>query len=103
MSTLLAKNADVLVTMDPARRELRGAGLYAVDGFIRQVGTTDELPATADVVLDLAGQIVLPGPSRPAPSAGTRSPRDRGRTGNPDPSRGSSTVTHGGTGAPAAQ
>ena len=38
MSTLLAKNADVLVTMDASRRELRGAGLYAVDGFIRQVG-----------------------------------------------------------------
>ena len=61
MSTLLARNADVLVTMDAARRELRGAGLYAVDGFIRQVGPTDELPATADRVLDLTGQIVLPG------------------------------------------
>jgi 8-oxoguanine deaminase len=61
MSTLLVKNADVLVTMDASRRELRGAGLYAVDGFVRQVGSTDELPATADVVLDLTGQIVLPG------------------------------------------
>jgi 8-oxoguanine deaminase len=61
MSTLLVKNADVLVTMDPARRELRKAGLYAVDGFIRQVGATDELPATADAVLDLSRQIVLPG------------------------------------------
>ncbi len=45
MGTLLAKNADVLVTMDAARRELRGAGLYAVDGFIRKVGVTAELPA----------------------------------------------------------
>jgi 8-oxoguanine deaminase len=61
MGTLLARNADVLVTMDPERRELRGAGLYAVDGFIRQVGSSAELPATADVVLDLAGQIVVPG------------------------------------------
>ncbi|HEX9187902.1 MAG TPA: 8-oxoguanine deaminase [Vicinamibacteria bacterium] len=61
MSTLLAKNADVLVTMDAERRELRGAGLYAVDGFVREVGPTGSLPATADVVLDLAGQIVLPG------------------------------------------
>jgi cytosine/adenosine deaminase-related metal-dependent hydrolase len=61
MTTLLARNADVLVTMDPARRELRGAGLYAVDGFIRQVGATGDLPATADMVLDLSGQIVLPG------------------------------------------
>jgi 8-oxoguanine deaminase len=61
MSTLLVKNADVLVTMDASRRELRGAGLYAVDGFVRQVGLTGELPTAADVVLDLAGQIVLPG------------------------------------------
>ncbi len=61
MATLLARNADVLVTMDGARRELRGAGLYAVDGFIRQVGPTAELPSTADVVLELRGQIVLPG------------------------------------------
>jgi len=61
MPTLLAKNADVLVTMDGERRELRGAGLYAVDGFVRQVGPTESLPRTADVVLDLAGQILLPG------------------------------------------
>ncbi len=61
MGTLLARNADVLVTMDGARRELRGGGLYAVDGFIRQVGPTAELPPAADVVLDLRGQIVLPG------------------------------------------
>jgi 8-oxoguanine deaminase len=61
MPTLLAKNASVLVTMDGARRELREAGLYAVDGIITQVGPTDSLPTTADHVLDLSGQIVLPG------------------------------------------
>ena len=61
MATLLARNAEVLVTMDTSRRELRGGGLYAVDGFVRQVGATAELPPTADVVLDLRGQIVLPG------------------------------------------
>jgi 8-oxoguanine deaminase len=61
MPTLLVKDADVLVTMDAERRELRRAGLYAVDGFIRRVGPAESLPATADVVLDLSGQIVLPG------------------------------------------
>ena len=61
MPTLLARNADVLVTMDEGRRELRGAGLYAVDGFVRRVGPTESLPDAADVVLDLSGQIVLPG------------------------------------------
>jgi cytosine/adenosine deaminase-related metal-dependent hydrolase len=61
MSTLLAKNAEMLVTMDGARREIRGGGLYAEDGVIKKVGPTDELPSTADTMLDLAGQIVLPG------------------------------------------
>jgi 8-oxoguanine deaminase len=61
MTTILAKNAAVVVTMDGQRRELRDAGLFARDGFIEQVGPTNELPATADVVLDLHGQILLPG------------------------------------------
>jgi 8-oxoguanine deaminase len=61
MPTLLVKNAEVLVTMDSQRRELKGAGLYAENGFIKQVGPTGELPATADTVLDLSGQILLPG------------------------------------------
>jgi 8-oxoguanine deaminase len=61
MPTLLAKNADVLVTMDGDRRELKNAGLFARDGIIEQVGLTDQLPASADQVLDLSGQIVLPG------------------------------------------
>ena len=61
MPTLLARNADVLVTMDEKRRELKGAGLFARDGIIELVGPSDQLPPTADVVLDLSGQIVLPG------------------------------------------
>jgi 8-oxoguanine deaminase len=61
MSTLLVKNAEVLVTMDEGKRELKEADLYAEQGIIRPVGPTKELPAHADVVLDLSGQIVLPG------------------------------------------
>ncbi|MGU3540751.1 8-oxoguanine deaminase [Methylobacterium sp. A54F] len=61
MPTLLLKNADVLVTMDGARREIRGGGLYAEDNRIVAVGTADELPDTADTVIDLAGHVVLPG------------------------------------------
>jgi cytosine/adenosine deaminase-related metal-dependent hydrolase len=61
MPTLLARNATVLVTMDDGRRELADAGLFARDGIIEQVGPTSALPATADRVLDLSGQIVLPG------------------------------------------
>ena len=61
MSTLLAKNADLLVTMDDGRRELPDASLFARDGIIEQIGPTEQLPQNADVVLDMAGQIVLPG------------------------------------------
>lgn len=62
MPTLLVKNIHTLVTMDAARREIRNAALYVRDQTIEQVGTTSELPPTADQVLDLHGRhIVLPG------------------------------------------
>ncbi|MDQ3413055.1 MAG: 8-oxoguanine deaminase [Chloroflexota bacterium] len=61
MGTLLAKNADLVVTMDGARREIPRAGLFARDGMIERVGPTAELPETADTVLDLGGHILLPG------------------------------------------
>jgi len=53
MPTLLARNATMLVTMDDGRRELSNAGLFARDGIIEQVGPTDQLPSSADRVLDL--------------------------------------------------
>jgi len=59
--TMLVKNADVLVTMDAARREIRNGGLFVADHRIVAVGPTAELPQTADEVLDLKGHIVIPG------------------------------------------
>lgn len=47
--------------MDGRRRELKNAGLYAESGIIKKVGPMAELPATADTVIDMSGQIVLPG------------------------------------------
>ncbi len=62
MSTLLVKNAHTLVTMDEERREIAGGGIFVRDRAIAQIGTTDELPTTADEVLDLQGRhVVLPG------------------------------------------
>ena len=61
MATLLARHAELLVTMDGERREIRDGGLFVRDGLIDQVGPTSDLPETADAVLDLSGQIVLPG------------------------------------------
>jgi 8-oxoguanine deaminase len=59
--TLLLRNADVLVTMDDARREIRGGGLFVEGNRIVAVGASETLPATADEVLDLRGHVVLPG------------------------------------------
>jgi 8-oxoguanine deaminase len=61
MTTLLIKNAEILVTMDDHRREIPGGGLFARDGFIEQVGHTNELPESADVVMDVSGRVILPG------------------------------------------
>jgi 8-oxoguanine deaminase len=59
MTSLLLRNAAVLVTMDG--QEIEDGGLYAVDGRIEAVGRFSELPDAADNVVDLAGHVVLPG------------------------------------------
>lgn len=61
MSTLLLKNADLLITMDDARRTIAGGGLFVRDNVIQQVGPTAELPAEADQIIDARGMVVLPG------------------------------------------
>jgi cytosine/adenosine deaminase-related metal-dependent hydrolase len=61
MATLLVKNAQVVVTMDNQRREIHNGGLFIEDGFIQQVGKSDQLPAKAGQILDLKGHILLPG------------------------------------------
>lgn len=61
MTTLLLKNADVLVTMDAERREIPGGGVFIRDGVIEAVGVSAELPASADQVISLAGCVALPG------------------------------------------
>jgi cytosine/adenosine deaminase-related metal-dependent hydrolase len=61
MTTLLVRHASILVTMDDQRREIVDGGLFIRDGFIIQVGPTQELPETADEVLNLDGHILLPG------------------------------------------
>ena len=61
MSSLLVKNAAVLATMDDAGSELAGGAMYAEDGWITQIGTTAELPSTADSVIDAQGMVVMPG------------------------------------------
>ncbi len=57
MPSLLVKNADVLVTMDQARREIKGGCLLVEDGVISNVGQKAE----ADETLDASGCVVTPG------------------------------------------
>jgi cytosine/adenosine deaminase-related metal-dependent hydrolase len=60
MTTLLIKNATVLVTMDEERREIAGGGLFIRDNVVEEVGLTAELPQSADTILDLTDHVVLP-------------------------------------------
>jgi len=51
MSTMLVKNAVVLVTMDRQRREIANGGIFIRDGFIESVGESRSLPPNADEYL----------------------------------------------------
>ncbi len=57
MATLLVKNITALATPD----RIEDGAILVRDGWIEEVGTTSELPATADEVVDLRGHVVLPG------------------------------------------
>lgn len=59
--TLLLRNADMLVTMDAGRREIKGGSVLVTGTRITAVGPADQVPATADEVIDLAGHLVIPG------------------------------------------
>jgi cytosine/adenosine deaminase-related metal-dependent hydrolase len=61
VTTLLIRDATLLVTMDDRRREIAGGGVFIRDHVIEAVGPSDELPASADTVIDARGQVVLPG------------------------------------------
>ncbi|MFN2224517.1 MAG: 8-oxoguanine deaminase, partial [Candidatus Promineifilaceae bacterium] len=61
MATMLVKNATMLATMNEARQEIAGGGLFIHDGIIEQVGPSRDLPSSADQVIDLTDHLVLPG------------------------------------------
>jgi 8-oxoguanine deaminase len=61
MSTLLVKNAALLVTMDKERRRIEDGGIFVRNNVIEAVGPTGDLPQEADQVIDALGMIVLPG------------------------------------------
>ncbi|MEP2640974.1 amidohydrolase family protein, partial [Roseobacter sp.] len=58
MTRLLLRGADHLLTMDDARRELRGADVLIDGGVIREIGVALRADAT---VIDVSGCVVTPG------------------------------------------
>ena len=61
MKTLLVRHADLLVTMDAQRREIKDGAVFMRGPAIEAVGSTAELPQQADDIIDARGQVVLPG------------------------------------------
>lgn len=59
--SLLLRNAEVVVTMDPARRELRGGWVFCENGAVAALGTATTPPPAAEEVIDLAGHVLMPG------------------------------------------
>ena len=61
MPTLLIHHATLVATMDAQRREIADGAVFIRDNVIEAVGRGDELPTTADTVIDARDQVVLPG------------------------------------------
>lgn len=59
--TTLFRNAELLVSMDDARREISDGGILVEGNRIVAVGAAADLPDTADEVVDLSGHLVIPG------------------------------------------
>jgi len=63
MPTICLKNALVVATMDPARREIADGAVVVIDNRIAWVGRGTDLPRdfSAHETIDLAGCVLLPG------------------------------------------
>jgi cytosine/adenosine deaminase-related metal-dependent hydrolase len=58
---LLVRNARLLATMDPQRRELAGGWVAVTDGFVSAVGASTDPEPAADRVIDATDCLVTPG------------------------------------------
>ena len=59
--TLLIRDADLVATMDDARREIARASVLVRGSAIEAIGPAGELPREADHVIDARGHVVVPG------------------------------------------
>lgn len=58
---LLLRNAEIVVTMDDARRELRGGWVHVMGATIAAIGDAATEPPKAAETIDLAGHVLMPG------------------------------------------
>ena len=58
---LLIRNALLVATMDPQRRELSGGWVAITNGFVSAVGDSSQVPPTANEVIDASDCLVTPG------------------------------------------
>ncbi|MCB0128003.1 MAG: 8-oxoguanine deaminase, partial [Caldilineaceae bacterium] len=63
MTNILLTNADLLLTMDSARRELVHGALLIEENVITWVGTPETMPPLDDDTTryDMRGKLVMPG------------------------------------------
>jgi len=60
-TTILVRNADLLLTMDPEQERIPGGGMFIRGHVVESVGKTEELPTEADKVIDASGMLIMPG------------------------------------------
>ena len=61
MSTLLIRNAARIETFDDADTAYDGGSIFVRDNVIEQIGSSADLPQTADRIVDASNCIVIPG------------------------------------------
>ncbi len=61
MSSLLLRDATLLITMDEERREIQDGAVLIRDNVIEAVGLSSDVPPQADRIINLQGKMVLPG------------------------------------------
>ena len=61
MADLLVRGAELVATVDDARRELAGGWVAITGGLVEAVGASTDAPPDAGEVLDATGCLVTPG------------------------------------------
>src|SRR5947209_3779531 len=61
MTSLLIKYADLIISMDDNDTRWTDGGIYVEDCAIQQIGPVDQLPTSANYVIDARNMIILPG------------------------------------------